>query len=429
MTVSPEPLDALFADLDARVRAWFADVRRRAAGGEPLALVQAMTPQEVFAAMDIPFVVNQWWASVVAEHGDSGAVLSRLAGLGYPQDRDQYHSLALASVLGDDPGPWGGLPDPTIVVTEDYYQRAKVAELWALERGAALFRLGFTVQNEVPLEWWNRLAHEWDTLLDPARLDLMESELENLVRFLEQTTGRTFRESDFERVLQRVNAQEELNRCSRDLIARTVPAPVGMFDTAAFVMRHQWWRGSEWALDAAQRFCQEVERRVAAGEAVCDGERVRLMWLGPPPWFAVELFSHLEREHGAVFVWSNYLSIAADGYPRYGGRPMRRLAARFVPFHDQLTMPPWNTGWYAHQAVTHSADGAISVGGVGGRYGSWFAERALAAAGVPLLQLDANNADPRTWDEAAITRTVAEFVERRAAPVAGRRHGRHVAEA
>ncbi len=41
-------------------RGWFQRVRERAAAGEPIAYVNADVPQEVFRAMDIPYVVNQW---------------------------------------------------------------------------------------------------------------------------------------------------------------------------------------------------------------------------------------------------------------------------------------------------------------------------------------------------------------------------------
>ena len=34
--------------------------------GEPFAIVQADTPHEIFHAMDIPIVTNQWWSSYIA---------------------------------------------------------------------------------------------------------------------------------------------------------------------------------------------------------------------------------------------------------------------------------------------------------------------------------------------------------------------------
>ncbi|MET0246136.1 MAG: 2-hydroxyacyl-CoA dehydratase family protein, partial [Sphingomonas sp.] len=47
-------------------RDWFKGLRDQVASGAPLALVNANSPQEILRAMGVPFVVNQWWASIVA---------------------------------------------------------------------------------------------------------------------------------------------------------------------------------------------------------------------------------------------------------------------------------------------------------------------------------------------------------------------------
>ena len=49
---------------------------------------------------------------------------------------------------------------------------------------------------------------------------------------------------------------------------------------------------------------------------MCEDERVRLMWIGRGLWFNLGFYQRLAEEHGAVFVWSMYLAIAADGYIR-----------------------------------------------------------------------------------------------------------------
>jgi hypothetical protein len=51
-------------EANAYQREWFAGLRERVARGEPFAFVNADVPQEIFRAMDIPYVVNQWWAAV-----------------------------------------------------------------------------------------------------------------------------------------------------------------------------------------------------------------------------------------------------------------------------------------------------------------------------------------------------------------------------
>src|SRR5262249_41803132 len=51
----PAPRGGGSAGLHARVRA-----------GEPLAVVDADTPHELLRTLDVPYVVNQWWASICA---------------------------------------------------------------------------------------------------------------------------------------------------------------------------------------------------------------------------------------------------------------------------------------------------------------------------------------------------------------------------
>jgi hypothetical protein len=41
----------------------------------------------------------------------------------------------------------------------------------------------------------------------------------------------------------------------------------------------------------------------------------------------------------------------------------------------------------------------------------YFVTRALEDAGIPVLEIDANNADARDWDEAAFTSSLERFVE------------------
>jgi hypothetical protein len=94
----------------------------------------------------------------------------------------------------------------------------------------------------------------------------------------------------------------------------------------------QWHRGTVWARDAAKAFYEEV---ASGPEPDCGvpNERIRLMWVGRGLWSDMGFYQKWEESHGAVFVWSMYLALAADGYIRSldGGRdPMRALAARFL---------------------------------------------------------------------------------------------------
>ncbi|USX54642.1 2-hydroxyacyl-CoA dehydratase family protein [Lentzea sp. HUAS12] len=394
-------------------REWFQGLHEPVAAGGPLALVNADAPQEIFRAMEIPYVVNQWWASVVAAKQRAPHHLELLRERGYPDHTEQYSSISLASLFDPEPhnAPWGGLPRPTIVLAETVGDGGrKIFDVWGSRPGITYYALESAAENAVPVNWWDLMPHDWEKAVGTARLDLMVSELHNLIRFLETTTGHVFSERALRRVLDLVNEQAEWNRRSRDLIARTTPSPLAVTDSIPSVMIPQWHRGSEWARDAAQRFYEEVEDRVRAGAAVCEDERARLMWIGRGLWFDMDFYRRFEERHGAVFVWSMYLAIAADGYPRYGDDPLRTLAARFASFHDQLYTPPWSSEWYVKEARLHRVDGVVHLVSDDAR-GGYFTTRALRAAGFPVYELHADNVDTRSFPETA-ERAMEEWLER-----------------
>ena len=99
-------------------RAWFQQVRRDAASGQPIAFVNADAPHEIFRALGIPYVVNQWWASVIAAKGAGPASLARLGGARTSR-RQSPVRRACAGRAGSamrTTAPWGGLPTPAFAV-------------------------------------------------------------------------------------------------------------------------------------------------------------------------------------------------------------------------------------------------------------------------------------------------------------------------
>lgn len=394
-------------------RDWFAGLRAQVAAGAPLAVVNANAPQEILRAMDIPFVVNQWWASIVAAKQQSGRYFRLLRDQDYPADVEAYSAQGLAAAFDMDAenAPWGGLPTPDfLAAVTGTDATSRLFRHWALETGADLFlyQRSFDSRWQLPTDWWNALPSDWDRHLEPERLDLMEGELRAQVARLEAATGRRFDPARFAEIMDLVNEQEEWYRRTRDLIAATHPAPVSIVDTMPATMVPQWHRGSVWARDAAKALYEEVAARAAAGEAACPTERVRLMWVGRGLWSDMGFYQRWEESHGAVFVCSMYLSLAADGYIRRhdGGRdPMRALAARFVTMGDELRMPTWAGAWHVRDARIHNVQGAVALTDA-----DPFVLRALEAAGIPVLRLDLDNYNQEGTDAAGVDAAVTRFI-------------------
>ena len=395
-------------------REWFAEIRARAAAGETFAGVDANAPQESMRALGIPFVVNQWWASIVAAKQQSRRYAGLLRAAGLPDQADAYSAMGTAAALDEDAelAPWGGLPKPDLVeVVLHSDASSRLFEAWSGLTGARLQRFQRSVDCrwEIPIDWWDGLAEDWDHFIEAERLDLFEAELRISIAELEAISGKSFDPVRLAEVMDLVNEQEDYYRETRDLIARTVPAPISVVDQMPATMVPQWHRGTDWGRDAAKEFYDEVAQRAADGEAACPGERIRLMFVGRGVWGDMGFYQRWEESHKAVFVCSMYLSLAADGYIRRHDRgrdPLRALAARFVTMGDELRMATWAGAWNVKEALLHQVDGAMALSDA-----DPLVLRALREAGIPVLELDMDNYVRDPDAEADLDRRVVAFLE------------------
>jgi hypothetical protein len=412
---------AATAAANAHMRSWFATLQERLASGAPYALVDADAPQEIFRAMGIDYVVTQWWSSLISAKQLGDDALSALGARGYPDDIDQYNSIPLgASLLDRAQQPWGGLPAPALVVeTRTSDARAPLGAAWRAEHGCEVVEFERAAAPVIGSRWWERIDREWESIVGTDRLDLMVDEIELLVERCEHLTRRPLDMSNLRRVLDLVNEQVAWNRRTRDLLATSRPAPVDIADSIPAVMIPQWHRGTEWARDAARNLSGEVAVRVDSGAAVCPDERIRMMWIGRGLWFDP---GFVQRFHarGAVFVWSMYHSLAADAYARFGDDPFRTIAARFAPFPDVLGAPGWVDEWYVNEVSRYGIDGVVHLAAPDSR-SAHITTTALEAACVPVFEIDANNADRRSWDGSAMEVAIGAFIDARVEPRAAER--------
>lgn len=401
-------------------KAWFATLQERVGAGEQLAFVNADVPTELFKAMDIPVVVNQWWGAVIAAKQKSPAYFGALGEAGYRGNLCKYCSLALASALSEDADPpWGGLPKPALLVSgNDCGALHAIFGLWAERFDIPLFRLDRAESRRRPQPGWlDRLRDGAEAIFGPEVIDYLADQYGELIAFLERHTGKRFDAGKLESVLRLVNEQEDEYRRTRDLISATRPAPLNIADQMPATMIPQWHRGGDWARDRAALFRAETESRIAAGDAAAPNEQIRLMWLGTGLWYNLGFYEYFEKKYGAVFVWSIYTAIAADAYPTDGADPLRVLAARMTKIQALLNTPPWNIAWFLQEARRAGIDGVVSLnGGTQDDCRETFGFHALlraafAEAGIPVLRLGADNADARAWDDDAMRARVGAFIE------------------
>lgn len=406
---------------------WFMGLRERIEAGEPFGFVGANTPMELFQAMDIPFVVNQWWTAICAAKQMGPRFYGFLEQAGYRSDICSYCAAAYACSLDPNPeeGPWGGLPHPTIAINaETCSSGIKIEELMCQAWGAASYRIQHYHQDVFLDNWWEYAPDDWETLIGKKRLDFYENELRGLIRFLEEHTGRRLEMARLIETLNNVNEQETWYRKTRDLIARTVPSPVTVTDTVNAVMQAQWHRGTRWGVDMARSLYEEVKALADSGTAAVPGERVRLLWIGRGLWFNLAFYQHFEQKYGAAFIWTMYLAMGADSYIRnhVEENPVRCLAARFSFLEDVLHVPPFNSQWFVKEARHNQIDGVVFLVPENcmnnGDFG-YNIIRSLEDAGFPVCVLHADPADAKKWSQEKMVAAVEALIETRILPGKG----------
>lgn len=419
--------------IGAYQKQWFFDMKKQVEekGGD-FAILNADVPMEIFRAMDIPFVVNQWWAAICGAKRMTPRYFRLMKEKGYRADLNNYDATSLAESFDPDDhkigqdgkplGPWGGLPKPTICIsslTGDVQN--KIYGLLAESYGAELYTMEHTVARKTPLNWYELAPDRWEEMYDKDRLDQSEQEIRDLIRWLEVKTGRMFDINKLQHVMDLINEQETWYRKTRDLIASCHPVPVTVVDTINAVMQAQWQRGTQFATDHAKSLYYEIKALADKGEAAVPNEKLRMMWLGRGMWQDFAFYQRFEKKYGAVFMWSMYLAMGADAYIRnhVEDNPIRALAARELGMEDFLHMPPWNSSWFLQQAKQNDIDGVVYMipdNDIQAVEGSYFIKKVMEEAGYPVLTFTGDPVNPRKWNAETMTDLVDDFIEKRVIP-------------
>ncbi|HZO28981.1 MAG TPA: 2-hydroxyacyl-CoA dehydratase family protein [Chloroflexota bacterium] len=386
----------------AHQRAWLAETRERALRGEPFAICNSDECEEILTALDVPMVVINYWSAVIAREGKTRHFADVLRAHGYPAAPS--HALGFGTTLDPENAPWGGLPQPAIIVgstRDEGYLR--VAELWARQVGCPVFPLDFNFVGQfsvtLPPDWWTRMRDDWESVVDPHRLALRHEQLKGLVAYLELLLGRPLSLARLREVVEQRNRQMDLWIEARDLIAHARPCPVSLRDQLA-LYQVTWQRGTETSYRLLHDYYEEVKALLADGAEAAPPERYRILMAttGPDPAF----HAYLRERHGAVIVTNNYMAIAE----LYAGTihdddPLRLLAAR------QLFLFEKEPHWYVMQARQWGVDAVIGLEAPSG-YPSEY-RQVIEAAGFPYLAL------PRDADDPEVRAMLDTFVATRLA--------------
>ncbi|RYY27913.1 MAG: 2-hydroxyacyl-CoA dehydratase [Sphingomonadales bacterium] len=400
MTQAQPPRLESVNQVRAHQREWLDATRREVADGGHFAICNGDEFEEVFIAMGIPVVAINYWNYLVVAQQKKQYYFDVLNKRGYPGDN--FFALGLASSMEPTQAPWGGLPKPTLICGSLRYEmELRVTELWAREYGCPIIPMDFafptSALQEYPDNWYDLIRNDWESLVDPHRLEFRMMQERRAITYVEQLTGKTFSVAELERSMTLLNEQMDYWARARELLGGAHPCPVTMRDQMS-MYQAMWHRGTEAGVKLVRNYCEEVEHRVKQGIGGYRNEKIRFYYGDQVPAFQ----DWAEETYGAVAVAGSYSGFP-DAYARniHNHDPMRALAAR------HLLLVLYDHNWILKQAKEHRCDAFIMIEPHTTPEYPSIEQQTAEAAGIPYLAI------PRDADDPEIRAMVSKFIEER----------------
>lgn len=304
----------------------YAQGHRHKAEGKPVAWSCAAVEKELYYAMGIhPYFPEQFAALCAVRRktpeAEKEAVrFARIAEQqGYSADLCGYQRVVTGYVLNGDlsDAPLGGMAKPDLMITTSCLCdcRMKWFEDLAQRLDIPLFTLDRPEQNIKSITG-TPADHE---------IDYYMSQLEECLKFLEDTTGNRYEPDNLQQALAWSYKTNELRQEILEL-RQAVPAPMGSTSGFATVYPGLYCSGTQKAHDFYKTLRDEVKSKVDKGIGEIENEKFRLLWYGIPTWYNMGLLNYFEK-FGGVFAYEpNYNPL--PWAPRRPEDPLKELALR-----------------------------------------------------------------------------------------------------
>ena len=363
--------------------------------GKSIAAHTVFFPTEILYAMDIVPMHTEtttWMMSLFLSN--QAEILSAGAELGLASEICSAHrGLAGAFSLG-------ALPRPDVMLWSNLIcdNTAKSGELITEISDCPGFYLDHPFQHS------------------KAEEKYLIGELESLIRFLEEKTGRKMDWDRLSEIVARMDQQIELCREISEL-RKAVPSPVNIRGYLQLLTVDYLCPGQPEAIEYLEALRQELAEMVHRGKGAVSPERFRLMSLFIPPIYLIPFLDSLEQEYGAVTVAEPLFTRWAAGRLD-PAKPLESVAMKFSLIPERCSMyGPLDERTLkdvAQCAREYKVDGAVYWAFIGCRHtcaAMRMFKDALNEIDVPMLTVDCDIVDPTVNSKEEIGGKLVQFFE------------------
>lgn len=370
--------------------------------------VTAGFPLEFIRAFDVFPYLPEAYACYCGAADLNLPPLEHAESLGFSQDLCSYMKTSMGARLMNWPLEFGGVHKPDFWASANMVcdTHVKWFETEARDTGTPYF--GLDVPSYVSGEDEGRLEEY---------IDYLEQQFHDLIQFLEGISGKTF---DEEKFLAVVKKSEEACRLYLKLYEyrKKIPASSYFEFQRLFMLPVvvQW--NIDDCLKYYRRVLEETEKR---HEGKGDGElrpreKYRVLWEGITIWYKVDLYRKELRGRGVSVVHEPYTYSFA--IRKKSGLPFRETLRQIA---GELLVVPYTYNldaridYFEGLIDEYDLDGIILHANLSCRPSSTgmqdLRDALQKSRGIPVLILNCDMDDPRTYAEAAIRTRIDGFVE------------------
>jgi len=367
----------------------------------PMAYVTSGAPVEILETMGVLTLYPENYGALCGARRDAVRLCEVAEADGYSQDLCSYARSHIGAVKQPDGAPLNGLPKPDLLLCCNNICGTvlKWYEVLADHYSVPLFVLDVPFQREPQSE--------------PHAVQYVTDQLEALIAWTEEVTGRRWKPKKFREVLALSNETVSLWGEIRDL-GMHKPSPVNAPDLFVAIAPIVALRGTRQAVQVYKGFKAELEARVADGVAAVPGERYRLLWDNIAIWYRLYRFFRPFMDAGACFVTDSYTNAWAAAEPVDLDDPLTSMARTLLAVYINLDLET-RASIVADLAQRFAVDGMVMHANWSCKPFSLTQSDIRAAVReqmtLPTLMLEADMCDSRRYNKGAVRERIAAFLE------------------
>jgi len=250
----------------------------------------------------------------------------------------------------------------------------------------------------------------------PAEMSYLVGELEDMISFLEEKTGRKMNWDKLSEIVARMDHEIELYREIYEL-RKSVPCPMSITGYLELLAADYLFPGQPESAEYLTQLRDELKAMVSEGKGVVHPERFRIMTLFLPPLYLMTFLDKILNEFNAVSAVEPLFTRWSDGRLD-PSKPLESVAMKSFMLPERRSMyGPLSQD--ALQDITDSVDqfkldGALFWAFMGCRHTCAtikIIKEALAEKDTPMLTIDCDIVDPTVNSETDIRNKLEQFFE------------------